>query len=97
MRRAPSSARSRAPASGAPSSGCAGWASWPAEPAVPEGGIKGGMKGGPRDEREADEIRVSLVLATVDRVAEPMRFVESRSEEHTSELQSRENLVCRLL
>src|SRR5690606_42052218 len=25
------------------------------------------------------------------------RFVASRSEEHTSELQSRENLVCRLL
>src|SRR5690606_41496620 len=25
------------------------------------------------------------------------RLVESRSEEHTSELQSRENLVCRLL
>src|SRR5436309_12522647 len=25
------------------------------------------------------------------------RFLEDRSEEHTSELQSRENLVCRLL
>ncbi|GEM_PF-337739 len=48
---------------------------------MPEGGIKGGMKGGPRDEREADEIRVSLVLATVDRVAEPMRFVESLAEQ----------------
>src|SRR5690606_3127824 len=66
-----------APASGAPSSDCAGWASWPAEPAVPEGG----MKGVARDGREADEIRVSLVLATVDRVAEPMRFVESLAEQ----------------
>src|SRR5690606_39771814 len=28
---------------------------------------------------------------------ERMRFSTSRSEEHTSELQSRENLVCRLL
>src|SRR5436309_5211286 len=27
----------------------------------------------------------------------PSRFPRSRSEEHTSELQSRENLVCRLL
>src|SRR5436309_4947705 len=29
--------------------------------------------------------------------AEPMEGYISRSEEHTSELQSRENLVCRLL
>src|SRR5690606_36339284 len=28
---------------------------------------------------------------------EPERLVQARSEEHTSELQSRENLVCRLL
>src|SRR5690606_40206553 len=27
----------------------------------------------------------------------PERAIDSRSEEHTSELQSRENLVCRLL
>src|SRR5579883_3660850 len=27
----------------------------------------------------------------------PFYFVDERSEEHTSELQSRENLVCRLL
>src|SRR5690606_41934192 len=31
------------------------------------------------------------------RVAESSRHRRSRSEEHTSELQSRENLVCRLL
>src|SRR5690606_40760121 len=27
----------------------------------------------------------------------PTRWIDQRSEEHTSELQSRENLVCRLL
>src|SRR5690606_17847313 len=31
------------------------------------------------------------------RTYESKRIVEKRSEEHTSELQSRENLVCRLL
>src|SRR5690606_11739040 len=30
-------------------------------------------------------------------LVEPARIVGGRSEEHTSELQSRENLVCRLL
>src|SRR3712207_8584905 len=29
--------------------------------------------------------------------AAPLRLIESRSEEHTSELQSRQYLVCRLL
>src|SRR5690606_41832182 len=33
----------------------------------------------------------------VDREARPVREHAARSEEHTSELQSRENLVCRLL
>src|SRR5690606_41801321 len=43
------------------------------------------------------------VDALVQAVAQPMRLVlfanpmNPRSEEHTSELQSRENLVCRLL
>src|SRR5690606_39675185 len=41
----------------------------------------------PRRRRDADRRRVDAVLAA--QVA--------RSEEHTSELQSRENLVCRLL
>src|SRR3712207_8075841 len=31
------------------------------------------------------------------RVLDPVRMVEPRSEEHTSELQSRQYLVCRLL
>src|SRR5690606_37749220 len=34
---------------------------------------------------------------TADRVGDFPRRLEFRSEEHTSELQSRENLVCRLL
>src|SRR5690606_40936143 len=32
-----------------------------------------------------------------DRINRCRRLIENRSEEHTSELQSRENLVCRLL
>src|SRR5271165_7452339 len=38
-----------------------------------------------------------LVPAAPGRFAVAGRFVAGRSEEHTSELQSRENLVCRLL
>src|SRR5690606_42058844 len=51
----------------------------------------------------ADLISFGSTLLTSDDVmpgvAEmmPMIQVEGRSEEHTSELQSRENLVCRLL
>src|SRR5690606_4442069 len=54
--------------------------------------------------------RNAVVLELVDRsrslasevfhgvgVAQPVRALDGRSEEHTSELQSRENLVCRLL
>src|SRR5690606_41990520 len=40
--------------------------------------------------------RNSVQAAYFDWSLEPSRF-EPRSEEHTSELQSRENLVCRLL
>src|SRR5690606_39673888 len=58
------------------------------------------------DRRPADQHRCGAAGATGDRV-EPggalqppgvdQVVVEDRSEEHTSELQSRENLVCRLL
>src|SRR5690606_41881302 len=41
-----------------------------------------------------EEKKVVAELRVVD---EPVTVVVSRSEEHTSELQSRENLVCRLL
>src|SRR5690606_41620811 len=44
------------------------------------------------DEREADSVAVGyLTEARID----PSGMVDMRSEEHTSELQSRENLVCR--
>src|SRR5436309_6233214 len=49
--------------------------------------------------RQVIEALASQVRVAVRRVArhiEP-QSVEARSEEHTSELQSRENLVCRLL
>src|SRR5690606_41526695 len=39
----------------------------------------------------------SVVAPHVDRPAAAGQLVAARSEEHTSELQSRENLVCRLL
>src|SRR5690606_40040060 len=38
-----------------------------------------------------------LAAAPVDALGRCRVFFEIRSEEHTSELQSRENLVCRLL
>src|SRR3712207_8310889 len=38
-----------------------------------------------------------LLAATTDRVFVPFSAVAERSEEHTSELQSRQYLVCRLL
>src|SRR5690606_40583702 len=46
-----------------------------------------------RDGSGAEETR-SLVMPSIRR---PSRSNTQRSEEHTSELQSRENLVCRLL
>src|SRR5690606_40786158 len=36
-------------------------------------------------------------LDAIEKAEDRERFKETRSEEHTSELQSRENLVCRLL
>src|SRR2546421_12683705 len=42
-----------------------------------------------RDQRFADDPR--------DRGADEQRLIHERSEEHTSELQSRSDLVCRLL
>src|SRR5436309_10924144 len=38
-----------------------------------------------------------IVIVSKFRVSKPGSIREIRSEEHTSELQSRENLVCRLL
>src|SRR5690606_40622870 len=59
-------------------------------PAFHPGPAFGEMGGGHRVEHRAggaDQIRRPFVVGVVD----------ERSEEHTSELQSRENLVCRLL
>src|SRR5690606_41668886 len=55
------------------------------------GGVKGG---GIPSRRQLD--RGSVAQGGVDAVDE-FAGAEARSEEHTSELQSRENLVCRLL
>src|SRR5690606_39500500 len=43
--------------------------------------------------------KVSIFLNKLDRISNRLSFsvILLRSEEHTSELQSRENLVCRLL
>src|SRR3712207_8744120 len=43
------------------------------------------------------ELRAELDRVRRSRVARAERMVELRSEEHTSELQSRQYLVCRLL
>src|SRR5215475_1458039 len=45
----------------------------------------------------AELVYVSLKGGPIAGLACPIDFKEGRSEEHTSELQSRENLVCRLL
>src|SRR5690606_41368793 len=50
-----------------------------------------------------EEIPINLFVAdglrhrAIAHIKPVLRQVEDRSEEHTSELQSRENLVCRLL
>src|SRR5206468_10110027 len=43
----------------------------------------------------ADQLAIDLGLALAERLGQ--RFEAGRSEEHTSELQSRSDLVCRLL
>src|SRR2546430_10366238 len=52
-------------------------------------------------EQDAEPARVDLANAVeheaLERGREPRRRLVERSEEHTSELQSQSNLVCRLL
>src|SRR5690606_38287710 len=70
-------------------------------------GLKGGILKGEillnLDTEEDDEIDigcaggVDLTASRAYREEETPSGVKARSEEHTSELQSRENLVCRLL
>src|SRR3712207_8375784 len=72
---------------------------------VPPGRCPG--RGPPQGEQPEDHVRAVDVVATEepdDVVAggqrgdrQPVREPERRSEEHTSELQSRQYLVCRLL
>src|SRR5690606_40326066 len=53
-----------------------------------------------RDRQPAEDVRATVYLRLDELVgsAESLeRVADRRSEEHTSELQSRENLVCRLL
>src|SRR5690606_40815097 len=47
--------------------------------------------------RAAEGVLAALVFALIYPATVPFRQRSRRSEEHTSELQSRENLVCRLL
>src|SRR5690606_41110997 len=46
---------------------------------------------------DADKVNYENDLDGCLQLAEPGALIVARSEEHTSELQSRENLVCRLL
>src|SRR5690606_41991376 len=50
-----------------------------------------------RAEPDDRQSRVGGAHCRTDAVGEQRRVAVRRSEEHTSELQSRENLVCRLL
>src|SRR5690606_39620477 len=52
------------------------------------------LDGGQHEVRRARELDA---LALLERVLVPLAVADDRSEEHTSELQSRENLVCRRL
>src|SRR5690606_39920056 len=53
---------------------------------------------GTNNEYGFDYLRDNMVLRLQDKVQRGLHYaIVDRSEEHTSELQSRENLVCRLL
>src|SRR5690606_39880208 len=60
---------------------------------------RGGLVGGPAEDVAAEYQRRDIQAGTAERslVHDDFLCVLPRSEEHTSELQSRENLVCRLL
>src|SRR5206468_10405979 len=63
-------------------------------------GVPGG-EGGPRRARGGDDCRAQTLSTPAPlpwaRLGRTRRTPETRSEEHTSELQSRSDLVCRLL
>src|SRR3712207_7473365 len=58
--------------------------------------LERGHRGSRRQHHQAEH-RVDLAGARHDLPAQPGVRVDERSEEHTSELQSRQYLVCRLL
>src|SRR5690606_39925537 len=58
--------------------------------------LRGTVDLGLRLARQPDRLGIAAALEIEDAVWAPAMLVV-RSEEHTSELQSRENLVCRLL
>src|SRR5260370_23389980 len=67
-----------------------------------QGGVQGAPKGpGLRAEEGHTRVKIHIVNAQLhvsgDDVRIEVRFDAERSEEHTSELQSHLNLVCRLL
>src|SRR5690606_40358671 len=74
---------------------------------IPDQAIQSGIWSQTRAESKAAKMMVLYCRAAVSRADPipkarvmascPTRPVTPRSEEHTSELQSRENLVCRLL
>src|SRR5205085_12329155 len=47
--------------------------------------------------RQADADAAAAICVTIRKVASRLTCISPRSEEHTSELQSQSNLVCRLL
>src|SRR5690606_41364412 len=48
-----------------------------------------------RHRKNGAGLGISIVHAIAERFGGKLRFESRRSEEHTSELQSRENIVCR--
>src|SRR5690606_40012135 len=61
---------------------------WNQQPGVAKLGLRGGFFHPTTGYSLPDAVRMAMLVA---------RQPDLRSEEHTSELQSRENLVCRLL
>src|SRR5690606_41841852 len=57
----------------------------------------GGDAAGARRSQDEQELRQHHPAVRAARGAQEADLFDRRSEEHTSELQSRENLVCRLL
>src|SRR5690606_40933286 len=80
------------------------WAARPAaRPSEPEAGRSGELNGSCRDCKVTLRAMTSQVAALSEQPVVTLELhgvrltLLGRSEEHTSELQSRENLVCRLL